>query len=238
MQLADHFATLCQTRAYSPAVSFRGATHCFRELVTHGWQVGNGLLGIGLPRRARVAIVAHNRPEFFELLIGAGASGRALAVLDWRLTAAQLAEQLAEAGSRVLFVARDCYDVIDTIAPRLDNLRCIIALDGEHRRWPEYRRWRNAQLATRPKVRAGDDDELLHLYADASGGEARGIELTNRVYEKLLQALPSRRAPGGPAAVPNRMPLLHPRGVNRSLMPLLRGAHLQLLEDSREALAG
>ena len=47
MQITDHFATLCQTRAHSPAVSFRGATHCFRELVTHGWQVGNGLLGIG-----------------------------------------------------------------------------------------------------------------------------------------------------------------------------------------------
>lgn len=239
MLFADHFAVLRQTRCHSPAVSFRDETHCFGELVAHGWQVGNGLLGIGVPRRERVAILAHNRPEFFELLIGAGASGRALATLDWRLTGPQLAEQLGAIGTRVLFVAREFYAVIEALTPRLDNLRWVIALDGEHRHWPDYRRWRDAQLTTRPLVRARDDDELLHLNPVSSTGDARGVELTNRVYEKLLQALLGRHALGSraAAAVRNVMPLFHVGGMNRALIPLLRGAHLHLLEDATEAAA-
>lgn len=232
MQIADHFAILRQTRAHSPAISFDGATHCFGELVRHGWQVGNGLLGIGIPRRHRIAILARNRPEFFELLIGAGASGRALAVLDWRKTAEQLAAQLEEAGNQVLFVAREFHEVIEHIAPGLAQLRHIIALDGEHRRWPDYERWRNAQLTTRPKVRAQDDDELLHLYAPDAIDQPRGIKLTNRAYERLLQTLLSHHAFGHRtvAAVRNRMPLFHLGGVNRSVVPLLCGAHLHLLD--------
>lgn len=239
MLLADHFAVLRQTRCHSPAVSFRGRTHCFGELVAHGWQVGNGLLGIGVPRRERVAILARNRPEFFELLIGAGASGHALAALDWRVTADALAGQLADAGSRVLFVAREFHEVIERIAPELGRLRHVIALDGGHRRWPDYRHWRDAQRATRPWVRAQGEDELLHLYAPGAPGPARGLELTHQGYEKLFRSLLDRHliASAAAAVVRNTLPLFHPGGVNRSVLPLLRGAHLHLLEDADDAQA-
>lgn len=239
MLLADHFAILRQTRAHSPAVSFRGATHCFGELVTHGWQVGNGLLGSGVPRRERVAILARNRPEFFELLIGASATGHALATLDWRLAAGELTAQLDEAGSQMLFVEAEFYEIVAHIAPQLGRLRHIIALDGGHRRWPDYQRWRNAQRAARPQTRARDDDELLHLYAPDSAAGIRGIALSNRSYEKLVQALLGRCALGSraAAAVRDMMPLFHPGGMNRCVLPLLRGGHLHLLEDGPEAAA-
>jgi len=240
MLFADHFAVLRQTRCRSPAVSFRGETQCFGELVAHGWQIGNGLLGIGVPRRERVAILARNRPEFFELLIGAGASGHALAALDWRVTADELAGQLADAESRVLFVAREFHDVIERIAPQLGRLRHVIALDGGHRRWPDYRGWRNAQRATRPRVRVRGEDELLHLYAHGAPGLVRGLELTLQGYEKLFRSLLGRQliASRAAAVVRNTLPLFHPGGVNRSVLPLLCGAHLHLLEDAAEAAAG
>lgn len=231
MLVADHFATLRQTRSWSPAITFHGQTHCFGELVTHGWQVGNGLLAIGLPRRERVAILAHNRPEFVELLIGVGASGHALAALDWRLSDQGLIDQLEEAGSQLLFVAGEFYARVARLAPQLSRLRHVIALDDGHRRWPDYRRWRNAQLATRPRVRAREEDEFLHLYARDAAGRPQGVRLTHQGYERLFQAWLGRRLLAGAAAVVrNVMPMFHRGGVNRSVLPLLRGAHLHLAD--------
>ncbi|MFZ5655104.1 MAG: AMP-binding protein [Pseudomonadota bacterium] len=233
MLVADHFATLRQTRCWSPAITFQGRTHCFGELVAHGWQVGNGLLGIGLPGRERIAILAHNRPEFIELLIGAAASGQALAALDWRLPDLDLIERLDEAGSRVLFVAGEFYERAARMAPQLGRLRHIIALDDGHRRWPDYRRWRDAQRAARPRVRTRGEEELLHLYARGAAGRPRAIGLTQQSYERLFQALLGRRLlAGAAAAVRNMMPMFHLGGVNRSVLPLLRGAHLHLADEA------
>jgi fatty-acyl-CoA synthase len=235
MLFADRFATLRQTRAGSPAISFRGETHSFGELVTHGWQVGNGLLGVGVPRRDRVVILARNRPEFFELLIGAGATGHALAPLNWRLAPAELAELLDDTASPVLFVAREFYDVAEQIAPQCPQLRHIVALDGGHHRWPDYRRWRDAQLTARPRVSARGEDDLLQLYTSGTTGRPKGVRLTNQGYESLFRALIDEQLVGAQVAsvILNVMPLFHVGGVNHSTFFLLRGAHLHLSDDFR-----
>jgi len=160
-------------------------------------------------------------------------------VLDWRATADQLAGQLADAGSRVLFVAREFHPVIERFVPELGRLRHVIALDGGHRRWPDYRRWRDAQRATRPLVQARGEDELLHLYAHGIPGATRPLELSLQAFEKLFRSLLDRQliATTAAAVVRNTLPLFHPGGVNRSVLPLLRGAHLHLLEDVDDAQA-
>ena len=235
MLFADRFATLRQTKAGSPAITFREQTLNFGELVARGWQVGNGLLGTGVPRRDRIVIQARNRPEFFELLIGAGATGHALAPLNWRLTPGELAELLEDTASPILFVAREFYDVAEQIAPQCPQLRHIVALDGGHHRWPDYRRWRDAQLTSRPRVSARGEDDLLQLYTSGTTGRPKGVRLTNQGYESLFRALIDEQLVGAQVAsvILNVMPLFHVGGVNHSMFFLLRGAHLHLSDDFR-----
>jgi fatty-acyl-CoA synthase len=233
MFFAERLAQLQRVQGDRTAIVFAGQPITFDQLAANAWRVGNGLLELGVPRQQRVAHLAKNSPEFFEIFFGAAATGIATAGLNWRLAGPEIEQLLNYTGNEVLFVGKDFYATIEAIEANLQFVRQIIAIDGGHPRWPDYRSWRDQQGATRPQVELRGDDDILLLYTSGTSGLPKGVELTNAGYAATFDAFVANDilAVGPEAVFINVMPLFHVGGINLTVVPLLRGASFHLFPE-------
>ncbi len=233
MYFADCFEALQNSQPEHDAIIFEGQTITFDQLIKRGWQVGNGLLEMGIPRQERVAHIAKNSPEFFDIFIGACASGYATAGINWRLAGPEIEQLLNYTENSVLFVGKDFYTTIEAIESNLTHIKHIIALDGGHERWVDYTAWRDRHATSRPAVELHGDDDILHLYTSGTTGLPKGVQLTNQGYMNVYKAFVDNEIlnADNTATFINVMPLFHVGGVNLTVIPLLRGAKFHLLVD-------
>ena len=126
MFFADRLQQLQQTQGDRTAIVFNDESVSFSELTARAWQVGNGLLAMGVPRQQRVAHLAKNSPEFFEIFFGAAATGIATAGLNWRLAGPEIEQLLNYTGNEVLFVGKDFYATVEAKQPGRGDAGAVI----------------------------------------------------------------------------------------------------------------
>ncbi|MCK7612872.1 AMP-binding protein [Roseibium sediminicola] len=80
-----------------------GRRFSFGEINDRASRLGNLLLGRGLSRGDRMAVLCLNHPDFFVLLFAAQKTGILLVPLNWRQPAAELTPILEVSGARLLF---------------------------------------------------------------------------------------------------------------------------------------
>jgi fatty-acyl-CoA synthase len=80
-----------------------GRRFTFGEINDRASRLGNLLLGRGLAKGDRMAVLCHNHPDFFVLLFAAQKTGILLVPLNWRQPAAELTPILEASEAKVLF---------------------------------------------------------------------------------------------------------------------------------------
>lgn len=140
----------------------------------------------GLQPGMRVAVLAWNGIEFFELYYAALRAGLVLVPLNVRLSATELAEILRDSEARMLFADPVFAALVEECRTQLDALPVcwlgrapagprVPARDGEYER--------DALFCAHPipPVRAAGSNELVHLYyTSGTTGRSKGVMLTNR----------------------------------------------------------
>ena len=87
----------------APALIFDGRSTTYAELRDRCWRLSNALSGVGRPGD-RVAILAENCPAYVDCYYGVPGAGMALTLLNYRLTARELAYIIGDAAPSVLVV--------------------------------------------------------------------------------------------------------------------------------------
>jgi len=233
MFFADTFQELQHSQPDHIAITFEGQDISYNELMEHSWQVANGLLELGIERQDRVAHLAKNSPEFFEIFIGASATAYATAGVNWRLAGPEILQILNATENSTLFVGKDFYPIIETIESDLTFIKNIIAIDGGHDRWIDYTSWRDQQSKQRPEVTLEGDDDILQLYTSGTTGLPKGVQLTNQGYVNAFNAFVDNDIldVDSNSRFVNVLPLFHVGGINLTIIPLLCGAHIHLLAE-------
>ena len=139
-----------RVRPDKAAFNFEGARITYAMLDRRANQVANGLAAERIAPGTRIAILAKNAPPFFELWFGACKLGAVLVPVNFRLAAPEVAYVVDDAAAELLFVGADYYALVETIEPTLKTVRRIVALDGNHPRWPAYEEWRTRQATHDP----------------------------------------------------------------------------------------
>jgi len=215
------------------AIRFEGRDTSYSELDRRTSQVANGLIAAGVKPGDRVAYLGKNLDVYYEMLLGAAKARAALAAMNYRLAPPELQFVLSDSESVLLFVSEEYYDIAAKVLAECPKIKTVIAIEGGHKDWTDYSKWRDGQSDQDPLLQTKDNDDVIQLYTSGTTGLPKGVQLTNANFRSLfIQAdslIWAAYIPG--EAVINAMPLFHVAGVNIGLLSLTQGTTLVVLRE-------
>jgi fatty-acyl-CoA synthase len=196
-----------------------GKSATWRELDRRSNRLAHALSSLGVARGERVAVLAHNRLEHFELFFACAKLGALFAPLNWRLAAAELDVVLADCAPRVFLYDRACAPLAAQLSTPVEER---IALDAPEAGGRSY----EALLALGSDGAAGDarvglEDALMLCYTSGTTGRPKGALLSHR--QLLFNSLSTELAIGVGRTDSTLvfMPLFHTGGMNCLATPIL-----------------
>ena len=220
-----------------PAFVFEG------RCVTHGTfaervrRLGNALLELGLGRGDRIAILAQNCPEYMEVYGAAGMCGFVAVGLNYRLAAADQAAILRDCSPAVLVFDPVYEDRVQELRDALPAGVTTLKL-GPDAGPGGYEAAVARAAASRPGLRARDEDTVFLIYTSGTTGTPKGVMLGNagQVEQARMLALSHGAQPTDRMLIV--MPVYHIGGTTELLSYLVCGATIVLHRrfDAREIL--
>jgi len=190
----------------------------YQHLDRRANRLAHALVAAGVTRGARVAVLAHNRGEHFELFFACAKLGALFAPLNWRLAPAELDAVLADAEPSLLLYDRAC---AETVARLTTPVPSRVALDEPSAGGTPY----EVLLAAGSDAAAGSpavslEDPVMICYTSGTTGRPKGALLAHR--QLLFNSLSTQLAIGLDAADSTLvfMPLFHTGGLNCLATPL------------------
>jgi long-chain acyl-CoA synthetase len=194
----------------------------------------NALLGSGVGKGDRLAVLSHNSPEFLEVFGAAEKGGFVAAPLSWRLLPADLLALIRDARPAVLFVQERHLPKVEPILNELGPVHLVL-LGPSRDGWNNYENVLSQGSDTEPRVTVREDDLAYLIYTSGTTGSPRAAMLTHEG-----QLAHSRRAAAECEIDPldvnlNVMPLFHIAGHNMRLAHSLVGC-AQVIKESFDPL--
>lgn len=231
--VADFSRIHARERAGHTALVCRGQHTTYGELDTRASQVAQGLRGLGLGLQSRVGFLAKNDARYFEIILGCAKARMTIVGVNTRLATPEMRYVLDDARAEVLIVGREFYEIAEALEGELATVKTIVALDGDHPRWPAYAAWRDAQPAEDPLLTVDPEDDIQQLYTSGTTGHPKGVQITQgqwvRFAEAVLAAGWARYTPDDTIMV--CMPVFHVAGANGGLLALMQGARVLVVAD-------
>ncbi|MCH8863360.1 MAG: AMP-binding protein [Proteobacteria bacterium] len=166
----------------------------FGELESRVNRLASGLLaGLGLERGDRVAILAKNSIEYFELFYACGLIGLVVQPLNWRLGVEEITRILADGEPSVVVTTTEFREQRDAVQGRLDISNWLEYGDGSDGSYEDLlAAASDAELALAADV--GGDDPMLILYTGGTTGESKGaLHSHNTLYMGMLNQTVAER---------------------------------------------
>ncbi len=228
MTLGSILRRVARRYANREAIIFEGQRSTFAQFNSRVNRLAHALLGVGIGRSDKVAILSSNCNEYLELYFACAKIGAILVALNYRLAQPEIKVMMDQSDTRMLFVEGSLQHFI---APLLDQLNItkspIIVIDGEPSvpGGTDYERFTGDCTDQEPQGQqvVGQDPVLL-LYTSGTTGLPKGALLThaNVVWDSLsyLRNLP----PQAGDKLLQGMPFIHCSGLHiLTMMNLFRG---------------
>lgn len=214
-----------------PAILFGDRTISFGELETRSNRLANALLGLGLAKGDRVAILAWNCPEIIELECALYKAGLVKVALNARLSATEVADAVSNARAAVLIVDPAHADLAESVVDALGDVRHhVVTGTRDIGGWRSYETLLAAAADRNPDVEMAPDDlAVLHFTSGSTGKLKAAMQTVGNRLASLRKVVMGRmRAePGEVLALAG--PITHASGM--FMQPFLfQGGTILLLE--------
>jgi acyl-CoA synthetase (AMP-forming)/AMP-acid ligase II len=163
----------------------------YTELRRRSERTGERLASVVQPG-TRIGLLSLDRHESFELLFGSAYAGAVLTPINTKLALQEIEYIVNDAAVAILFVERAFYGAIQQLEPSFRHRPVIVALDGDHGRWPSYEAWRQGPVHAKGPYPATPDDVVGQYYTSGTTGRPKGVQLAHRsffaVHERMREA--------------------------------------------------
>jgi acyl-CoA synthetase (AMP-forming)/AMP-acid ligase II len=167
-----------------PAVVDGGRSVGWREFDIGTNRVAHGLIGLGVRRGDRVAVLMHNRLETLEVIWGILKAGGVVVPLNLSITDTAIAAMIVDSAAVVVVASDDQCSRVDLLRGGLPAVlpAGYVACDahGGGHGWHDYHAWRDAQSSDPVVVELTDEDECNIIYSSGTTGLPKGIVHTHR----------------------------------------------------------
>jgi long-chain acyl-CoA synthetase len=188
----------------------------YTELTGFTERIARALAGRGIRPGDRIAFLGRNSLEFYPVFFAAAAVGSVLVPLNWRLTADDLAFQLADSGAKLAIADAE---FTGALPADLDTI-----LIGD-----EFDAFVAEAPLSRPAHQPRADDIALQPYTSGTSSKPKGVLLTHRNYEAALQAAKGLTVAEGDTMLAV-MPVFHIGGNLIGAYPLNNSGTLVMLK--------
>jgi acyl-CoA synthetase (AMP-forming)/AMP-acid ligase II len=169
----------------------------FADFDEHVRRLANGLLGLGLERGDRVAVLSQNSIECYALFFACGRAGLVAQPMNWRLAEPEL-RKILDNGQPRAFVAQGRFaGVMAELQRTVDSVEhwLLYGPDGDE----SYERLIASAPSHEPAISetVGDTDPMLILYTGGTTGESKGALHSHRTiwFAMLNQTVAERIVP-------------------------------------------
>jgi len=172
----------------------------------------------GIVKGDRVAILGENSIDHVLLLMGASYIGAVFVPLNYRLAAAELAEVVADAGTKLLLISDPGMAALQAeLLPLLAHSTAVVhALEDV--------------TAGYESIELDDSDTLIQLYTSGTTGRAKGVQISHRNVEALaVSSWMMYQAKAGIGTTDLVVaPLFHIGGLGSVVIPIMAGGAVLL----------
>ena len=179
MYLWQGLRRAAQVKPNGTAMIFQDRERTWRELQDRVGRLAGGLVGAGLSKGGRAAILSLNSDRYFEYLLAVPMAGGAVVPINIRLAPPEIEYILDDSSAEMLFIDDRFAPVLETLKGRMSSVREVIYLgDG---RLPIGMRAYEGLLAADPITnRAGGEADLAGIfYTGGTTGKAKGVMLSH-----------------------------------------------------------
>ncbi|HYF20224.1 MAG TPA: AMP-binding protein [Ramlibacter sp.] len=176
LTLSDALATHARLQPHRT-----GARDSSRALTYAHWderatRLANGLLGLGLRKGDRVALLAYNAVEWLELYVAIARAGLVAVPINFRLLAPEIAYIVDNAEARALVVQEDLRERVEPLRSALPlEPSCYIHFGGDTPAgWQGYEALIAAAANHPPGVEVGPADPFALMYTSGTTGRPKG----------------------------------------------------------------
>jgi acyl-CoA synthetase (AMP-forming)/AMP-acid ligase II len=180
MLVGDLLRRHAKLRPEHAAITFAGRALSYRALEERVNRLANALLGLGVRKGDRVAVLAYNCSEYLELYFANGKIGAVTTPLNYRLTAPELQYILTNSEAVALVVAEELVPAIAEIKTLLPSVRHFVCIGGRHEGYLDYETWLAAGAAHEPAAAVVESDLLWQMYTSGTTGRPKGAMVTHR----------------------------------------------------------
>jgi len=175
-----HFGEIVAMNAYlSP--DKEGARDLTRSLTFRGWndrscKLANALVGLGLEKGDRIAIIAYNCLEWMEIYAAVAKAGLVVVPINFRLIGSEVRYILENSEAKAVIVQDDLLDRVETIrAERLIAENNCIHFGGRTPRgYRSYEDLVAAGAQAEPSIETGPNEPYALLYTSGTTGKPKG----------------------------------------------------------------
>jgi long-chain acyl-CoA synthetase len=216
-------------KADNACLTFEDRTYTWCEVYERASRLGQGLLGAGLQPQDRVIYLGKNRPEFFEILVGASMAGVVTAALNWRLAPPEMLFILNHSEAKVLFVEAEFLEPIEQIRPQLTSVEKFVVI-GDIGDADRYEEWLGRHPSEDPAVKVAETDTAFQMYTAGTTGVPKGAMFSNAAVRAVV-GFADLMSVDQDAVVLIAMPVFHAVGSLAGAQALGAGATLVIARD-------
>ena len=175
-----------------PEVDFAiegGRRLSYGEAVARSDRMARALMGAGLEKGDRLAILSKNTLEMVLLYYAASKAGVVPVPLNYRLAPAEWAFIVDDARARALVAQASFAEALEPVRGRLGCVKRFVTTGGAVSGWEELDRIVGEAPAGPPGVEVCDADDAYQMYTSGTTGRPKGAVLTHAaVSAQLVQA--------------------------------------------------
>ena len=182
----------------------------------------------GIRAGERIAFLDKNNPACLETTLACALTGAANAVINYRLSASEIAYIINDSRASVLMVGAEFLDVVTSMRDTLGSVETILVIGGAG---DQYEGWLAAAAPTEPDRQPEPDECFLQLYTSGTTGYPKGAMLTHRsLAAHNAGAMP---AFGFSEDMVNMvaMPLFHVGGTSWAIAGMSVGGHTVVVRE-------
>ncbi|MFQ6065610.1 MAG: class I adenylate-forming enzyme family protein, partial [Candidatus Bathyarchaeia archaeon] len=164
---------------------WRGQTRTYMELDSWTNRLANSLLGMGLRKGDRVAVMLYNCVEFVEVCCACAKIGVVVVTVNWRFLGKEVEYVVNNSDARVMIVDEEFVDLINSVRSNLRNVgeeSFIVVSRTAPEGYINYENLVEGSPDSQPDVKIDSKDTWFQIYTSGTTGVPKGVVRSHESY--------------------------------------------------------